>query len=93
MLLGFAVWFVTAVIGALRAKASLRATAFARLGVAMALILLASSLVDYPLRTPLLGALFALACGWMADRAVAKAAPAAREPTGAKGLYPPANPV
>jgi O-antigen ligase len=36
------------------------------LGAALAGLLMGSSLVDYPLRTPLLAAWFAVACGWMA---------------------------
>lgn len=41
---------------------------FARAGGVMMLILLMASLVDYPLRTPLMTALFALACGWLCHR-------------------------
>ena len=38
----------------------------------MIVIIFGSSLVDYPLRTPLLSALFALACGWLAHFAHAE---------------------
>jgi hypothetical protein len=52
------------------------------LGIAamsVTIILMASSLVDYPLRTPLLGAIFAIACIEMARAAVANdRAPAGR---------------
>jgi len=36
-----------------------------RLGALVVLLLLAASLVDYPLRTPLLAVVFAISCGWM----------------------------
>jgi hypothetical protein len=51
---------------AIRTAGLSRANAFARLGLAIIAIILASSLVDYPLRTPLHAALFAIACGWLA---------------------------
>ena len=38
---------------------------FGRLGFFMVTMLLLASLVDYPLRTPLLGAVFAIATGWL----------------------------
>lgn len=37
---------------------------FARLGVAVVLFLAAASLTDYPLRTPLMGVVFAIAVAW-----------------------------
>jgi O-antigen ligase len=40
----------------------------ARGGGAIVLLLMLGSLVDYPLRTPFLSAIFALACGWLAQR-------------------------
>lgn len=55
----------------LRARAVLgsappgRSIAFARLGLLIIVSVLLSSLVDYPLRTPLMAALFAVACGWL----------------------------
>lgn len=50
---------------------------FARAGGIMILIPLLASLVDYPLRTPLMSALFALACCWLCHRSGRKAATAA----------------
>jgi len=41
-------------------------TVLARAGLAMILVLLAAGLTDYPLRTPLMMAVFALACGFAA---------------------------
>src|SRR5206468_3931505 len=40
-------------------------TMLARLGVVILLFLLGASLLDYPLRTPLLSAVFAIAAGWL----------------------------
>ena len=62
LLLLFLIWWAQAAVPAL-----LRTDSGSRraLGLAMAaatLILMLSSLVDYPLRTPLLGGLFAVAC-------------------------------
>lgn len=51
----------------LRANSASRREGFARLAAAMIVIMFASSLVDYPLRTPLLSALFAFSCGWLAS--------------------------
>jgi O-antigen ligase len=42
--------------------------AYARLGAVMIWLLLGWSLLDYPLRTPILAVTFALACGWLASR-------------------------
>lgn len=39
---------------------------FAKMGALVMCLLMAASLVDYPLRTPLLSAVFAMACGWFA---------------------------
>lgn len=41
---------------------------FARLGAVMILMLFLASLVDYPLRTPLMSVVFAFACGWLVER-------------------------
>jgi O-antigen ligase len=38
---------------------------FARAGAIMILLLLLASLVDYPLRTPLLSVIFVIACAWL----------------------------
>ena len=46
----------------------------ARLGGVMILILFGASLVDYPLRTPLLAAVFTIACCWLATPRAAAAA-------------------
>lgn len=58
----FLLWWIHAAVRTVRPRASAPRRA---LGIAMAaatLILMLSSLVDYPLRTPLLSGLFAIAC-------------------------------
>ena len=62
LLLFFLVWWIGAVIGALRSAHSPSKRPLARAMAAATAILLLSSLVDYPLRTPLLSGVFALAC-------------------------------
>lgn len=80
-LLGFfGWWWATTVVLAVRARlpAERRAMSFA--AVTITLILMLSSLVDYPLRTPLLGALFAVACVELAAtaRRASRTAPSRR---------------
>lgn len=65
LLAWFLVWAGKAGLPLLRPQASSPEGQFARLGLVVIIILLLSSLVDYPLRTPLLAALFAVACGWL----------------------------
>jgi hypothetical protein len=55
-------WWVWAAVRIVRAPLPPGRRALARASVVLTAILMASSLVDYPLRTPLLGALFAVAC-------------------------------
>jgi O-antigen ligase len=61
----FVAWAAPRAGRAMAAGHGFRSHGFARLACATIAIMLASSLVDYPLRTPLLGALFALSCGWL----------------------------
>ncbi len=60
-------WTLRRAAPVFRACSASRREGFARLALAMIVIILGSSLVDYPLRTPLLAALFALACGWLGN--------------------------
>jgi O-antigen ligase len=62
LLLLFLGWWMSATIRALRPRDSASRRALAIAMVATSLILMLSSLVDYPLRTPLLSGLFAIAC-------------------------------
>jgi O-antigen ligase len=68
----FLVWLAKQAVRVVRARHGDSSLTFARLGLAMFVILLLSSLVDYPLRTPLLAALFAIGCGWLCDHPVGK---------------------
>jgi O-antigen ligase len=65
LLAAFLIWWALRVFGALRLQRSSAAPRFTLLGGTVVAILVLASLVDYPLRTPLLGAWFAIACGWL----------------------------
>lgn len=74
----FLIWFGRNTLAAVRDRKASRRRAFAWLAAGIIALILASSLFDYPLRTPLMSVLFALACGWLAQaRGERKAAPAA----------------
>lgn len=82
LLVLFIAWWAISVIGALRDTTDQQARRLELLGGMVTGILMVASLVDYPLRTPLLGTWFAIACGWLCVRntgtntkAVARAAP------------------
>lgn len=66
LLVGLLLWWGRRSFAAFRPSPafSLR-TSLARLGSVIILMLLLASLVDYPLRTPLLSAFFAIAAGWL----------------------------
>ncbi|WP_395613875.1 O-antigen ligase family protein [Allosphingosinicella sp.] len=67
LLAGLLFWWLRRAFGAWRPlRAPSPATVFARLGASIMLILFLASLVDYPLRTPLMATIFAIACGWLA---------------------------
>ena len=63
---GFAIWWLWTAVRMLGRSASAGGRAMGVAWLTATAILLASSLVDYPLRTPLLSALFAIACVQMA---------------------------
>ena len=65
LLMGFAGWLLTRLTAAIRGR-KLIDSAVARgwVGLAVILLLLAASVFDYPLRTPLLSMIFAIACCW-----------------------------
>lgn len=58
--------FRRTIIAFFRPRNGTHATHLARLGSTMVMMTFIASLVDYPLRTPLFGAIFAIACGWLA---------------------------
>jgi hypothetical protein len=74
LLAGFLLWWARAAwrIARWRRRVS-RRRALAVAALTATVVLMASSLVDYPLRTPLAGAIFALACVEMARGAAAAA--------------------
>jgi O-antigen ligase len=61
----FLCWFAVRTISSWRSDPSNPDGARARAASTMILLVLLSSLVDYPLRTPLMMAIFAIACGWL----------------------------
>jgi len=63
----FVAWLLNRGVKLIRGKSDSRSLAFARLGVFMIISLLLASIVDYPLRTPLLAALLALASAWLSS--------------------------
>jgi O-antigen ligase len=67
LLVAFLAWLAKRAFRVLRARHGGASLTFARLGLTVTVMLLLSSLVDYPLRTPLLAALFAVGCGWLCD--------------------------
>ncbi|VXC47866.1 O-antigen ligase family protein [Sphingomonas sp. AX6] len=64
LLVAFAIWWMIATVRAWRAPVSAQSLA-ARAGSVITLLCLLASIVDYPLRTPLMLAIFALAAAWM----------------------------
>lgn len=66
----FSAWWIVSVVGAFRDGQNRNARRLALLGAMITGILMAGSLVDYPLRTPLLEAWFAIGCGWLSARRV-----------------------
>jgi O-antigen ligase len=69
VLVWFLGWTGKTGVAVLRHRGRLPSGEFARLALAIIVMLLLSSLVDYPLRTPMLSALLAVACGWLATHA------------------------
>jgi hypothetical protein len=66
ILLGLFVWrWTRTAVAVVRTRESVTRRTLGIAAIGMTLILMASSLVDYPLRTPLLGALFAIAAVMM----------------------------
>ena len=61
----FIAWVVISGLSLLRRGRDEPTPRLAQLGLVIILLLLLASLVDYPLRTPLLSALFAVCCGWL----------------------------
>jgi O-antigen ligase len=64
--IGFLAWLTRRGLAILRDNSRERRTQFARLGLGQVVLILVASLFDYPLRTPMIGVLFVLACGWVA---------------------------
>lgn len=66
VLLLFSLWAGKEGVAAFqRSKSNTRASGFGRLGLAILICVGLSSIVDYPLRTPLIATIFAIASGWL----------------------------
>lgn len=63
--IGFAAWLLWRSYLAWRSPARSRRGMLGRLASFMLVMMAAASVVDYPLRTPFFGAMFALCCGWL----------------------------
>ncbi|HKR24331.1 MAG TPA: O-antigen ligase family protein [Allosphingosinicella sp.] len=61
----FLLWWGRQALRAVRTRRLDPRVIYARLAVVLTLILFLASLVDYPLRTPLMGLIFAIVCGWL----------------------------
>jgi O-antigen ligase len=90
LLAAFLFWWLRQMIRTFAASTRNKlAMRYARLGGIIILILFGASLVDYPLRTPLLAALFAIACGWLAlARGPSRTADTARDGAAAMPAAP-----
>jgi O-antigen ligase len=66
LLVFWVAWRLVRLVGPRRRRVASSRFRFALLAVGMITISLLSSLVDYPLRTPVHGMLFVFACGWLA---------------------------
>lgn len=65
LLAGFAAWLIARLVAAIRSRRAIDEVAVRGwIGLAVIALLLAASLFDYPLRTPLLSMVFAIACCW-----------------------------
>lgn len=64
--IAFLIWFARKLVLLFRSRGlDSRANRFAQLGALMVVLLLAASVVDYPLRAPIMAAVAAIACFWL----------------------------
>jgi O-antigen ligase len=75
VLLGFLIWWARASLRTVAANRPRPWLALQRASALGILIFLLASLVDYPLRTPLLGAVFTILCCWLAYNPSTKTSP------------------
>ena len=66
LLLAFVGWWLVRVVPSIRREGKTAGNPYVLLGAIIVAVMFGSSLVDYPLRTPIISAVFALACGWLA---------------------------
>lgn len=68
LLAAFVAWWLARVVATVRKRGGTTGRPYNLLGAITIAVLFGASLVDYPLRTPLISAVFALCCGWLAMR-------------------------
>lgn len=66
VLVGFFAWWIWTAWRLIMASEGRSNLAYGKLGVAITTLLMAGSVIDYPLRTPLLGVVMVIGLGWMA---------------------------
>ncbi len=77
VLIAFLAWWAPKALAVFRPfRGRSQSTLLARAGVTTTLLLMLGSIVDYPLRTPLLAAIFTIACGWLATASFRQSLPA-----------------
>lgn len=87
LLLVFLFWFARASLRVLRPwRHPSERVLLGRMGAAVMLLMLLASIVDYPLRTPLLGVIFMFAAGWLALGAARRSDAHKRADTGELAL-------
>lgn len=81
LLAAFLAWWAARSIRVMvRPGSSWPGTAAGRLGAAVILLFMTASLIDYPLRTPALAMVFAIACGWLSSARSAATTTAKADP-------------
>ena len=83
LLLVFVGWVLVQSVRAWRCEEPSADIGLARTGSVMICVALLSSIVDYPLRTPLMMALVSIACAWLGQRAEPVVGEASGQPKGA----------
>jgi O-Antigen ligase len=85
LLLAFVAWLGTRAFALFRTRGLGARRTLGQAGLGMILLMLMASLFDYPLRTPLMATLFALACCWVGS-AASRRGEGAAAPQGADAL-------
>ncbi len=71
LIVAFVAWIGTRGVAAIRLRRSADPAGLGKAAVAIVVLMLLASLVDYPLRTAIMASVFAIACCWLATAPVA----------------------